>query len=100
MPNLCSLEARLILLALAPVVLVIALSSFLVDRGNRKMIKLQAEALADTVSTQVRTVRKQYVNSVVAKVRGSDFAAREGAAKEDSHVPLPATFVMNVGEDI
>ncbi len=98
--KLNSIQTRLIVLVTVPVVFLIALTMFNTMRSNKQIIGLQARKLAQTVATQVITDRKHYVQSVVTKLKGTDFASQEGYTQGSSHVPLPATFVMNVAADI
>ncbi len=95
-----SLSLKLIMLVLIPVVIIFAVSVFQVRSVSKDLIEKQATNLAETVARQVITDRKHYVNTVVKKLKGSEFAAAEGFTADSAHVPLPATFVMNVASDV
>ena len=93
-------STRLLLLMTAVVVLVLAQSIIMTLRSNEKVILLQARKMAQTVANQVIADRAHYVNRVVKKLKGSEFAPKEGFTDESPHVPLPATFVMGVADDV
>ncbi len=95
-----SLSTKLVLLIAIPVAVLVALSVYLTISGAQKVIRLQAEQMASTVAKQVITDRKHYVNEVVAKLKGTPYAAREGYTDQSAHVPLPATFVINVANEV
>ena len=94
------LSTKLLLLVFTPVAVLVILSIAVTLRGNKQIINLQAKKMAQTVANQVITDRAHYVKRVVKKVKGSEFAAKEGFTDESPHVPLPATFVMGVAEDV
>ncbi len=56
--------------------------------------------MARTVANQVITDRSHYVKRVIRKVKGSVHAPKEVYTDNSPHVPLPATFVMGVAEDV
>ena len=93
-------STRLLLLMGGVVVVVLAVSITMTLRGNKRVIELQAKKMAQTVANQVITDRAHYVKRVVAKVKGTEFAPKEGFTDASPHVPLPATFVMGVAQDI
>ncbi len=94
------LSTKLLLLVFFPIIVLVTLSIVVTLRGNNRIINLQARKMAQTVANQVITDRAHYVQRVVKKVKGSQFAAKEGFTDESPHVPLPATFVMGVAEDV
>ncbi len=95
-----NLSTKLMLLVLVPIAVLGVLSVVITMRTNAQIIELQATKMAGTVATQVVTDRKHYVQKVVSKLKGSEFGAMEGAAADSPHVPLPATFVMGVADEI
>lgn len=94
------LTTKLMILISVSIVAVIALAVILTLRTSDTILQMQANQLAQTVATQVKTVRKHYVHAVVTKLKGTDHAPQEGYTQESPHVPLPATFVMNVADEI
>ncbi len=93
-------STRLLLLVSGVIVLVLGLSITMTLRGNNRVIELQARKMAQTVANQVIADRAHYVKRVVSKVKGTEFAPKEGFTDDSPHVPLPATFVMGVAEDV
>lgn len=93
-------STRMMLLMATVIVVVLAISMTLTLRGNQRIIQLQARKMAQTVANQVIADRAHYVKRVVKKVEGSPFAPKEGFTDDSPHVPLPATFVMGVAEDV
>jgi methyl-accepting chemotaxis protein len=94
------LSTKLLLLILAPIAVLGILVVVVTMRTNAQIIKLQATKTASTIATQVITDRKHYVQKVVSKLKGTEFGAKEDAAADSSNVPLPATFVMGVADEI
>ncbi len=95
-----NLSTKLMLLVLAPIVVLGVLVVVITMRTNAQIIELQATKMAATIATQVVTDRKHYVQKVVSKLKGTEFGAKEGADPDSPHVPLPATFVMGVADEI
>jgi len=94
------LSTKLMLLVLAPLVVLGILVVVITTRTNARIIELQATKTAGTIATQVITDRKHYVQKVVSKLKGTEFGPKEGADPDSPHVPLPATFVMGVADEI
>lgn len=91
---------KLLLLMTTVIALVLLISITVTYRSNNKLISLQAKKMAQTVANQVVADRSHYVNRVVKKLKGSPFAPKEGYTDDSPHVPLPATFVMGVADDV
>ena len=93
-------STKLMLLMATVIGLVLAISITVTYRSNNQLIVLQARKMAQTVANQVIADRSHYVKRVVKKVKGSAFAPQEGFTDDSPYVPLPATFVMGVAEDV
>ena len=93
-------ELRLLLLFASPLAVLTVLTLILMQRGSAATMRLQAEKSAATLANQVLTDRKHYAQSVVAKLTGTEFSAREGYHAGAPFVPLPATFVMGIADDV
>ncbi len=94
------LSTRLLCLILIPMIALVVLSIVINFRTNNQMIEYQAEKMATVISKQVLTTRKHYAKSVVSKVKGTDFGAKENYTEESGHVPLPATFVIGIADEL
>ncbi len=94
------ISSKLMLLVLLPIVALGAMVIIVTMQTNGRIIELQATKMANTIATQVITDRKHYVQNVVSKLKGTEYSAQEGAATDSPHVPLPATFVMGVADEI
>ncbi len=98
--NSIKTSTRLLLLIVGVVVVVLAVSITMTLRGNKRVIELQATKMAQIVANQVIADRSHYVKGVVKKLKGTEFAPKEGYTDASPNVPLPATFVMGVAEDV
>lgn len=94
------ISTKLLLLVLGSIVVLVTLSTVLTLRSNNRLIQLEARSTAQTVASQVLAERKYYVQLVANKLEHTPWAAREGAAEDSSHIPLPATFVMHIASEL
>ena len=95
-----TISTRLLIITGVLIAIMVGISITMTYRGNETLTLLQANKMANTVATQVVTDRAHYVRHVVSKLKGTEFAAKDGFTESSPHVPLPATFVMGVASDI
>ncbi len=95
-----SLKLKISVLVTVPLLLLMLLIGFRMQQSNKELIRIQAENQSETVARQVLADRKHYVDSVVKTLKGSDHAAQDGYKSGDGFVPLPATFVIAVADDV
>ena len=89
---------RVLITAVAFLSAVVALTGYLISRGQQKLIEFQALQLAEIVTRQSAASRSVYSEHVVGKLtRDGVGIASERYQQEPGHVPLPAQFLKLVG---
>ena len=93
------LRRRVLITAIAFLWAVVALTGYLISRGQHSLIEFQAVQLAEIVTRQSAASRSVYAEHVVGKL------TREGAAIASEHyqsergnLPLPVQFLKLVGQ--
>ena len=95
------LRRRVLITAVALLSAVVALTGYLVKRGQQSLIEFQAVQLAEIVTRQSASSRSVYAEHVVGKLtRDGVGVASERYKDERGNVPLPAQFLKLVGERI
>jgi diguanylate cyclase (GGDEF)-like protein len=93
------LRRRVLITAVAFLSAVVALTGYLISRGQQKLIEFQALQLAEIVTRQSAASRSVYSEHVVGKLtRDGVGIASERYQQEPGHVPLPAQFLKLVGQ--
>ena len=95
------LRRRVLITAVALLSAVVALTGYLVKRGQQSLIEFQAVQLAEIVTRQSASSRSVYAEHVVGKLtRDGVGVASERYKEERGNVPLPAQFLKLVGERV
>ena len=95
------LRRRVLITAVAFLSAVVALTGYLISRGQQSLIEFQAVQLAEIVTRQSASSRSVYAEHVVGKLTRDGVAvASEHYKDERGNVPLPAQFLKLVGERI
>ena len=95
------LRRRVLITAVAFLWAVVALTGYLISRGQHSLIEFQAVQLAEIVTRQSASSRSVYAEHVVGKLmRDGVGVASEHYREESGNVPLPAQFLKLVGERI
>ncbi|HEY7239321.1 MAG TPA: EAL domain-containing protein [Burkholderiales bacterium] len=95
------LRRRVLITAVALLSAVVALTGYLISRGQQSLIEFQAVQLAEIVTRQSASSRSVYAEHVVGKLtRDGVGVASEHYKDERGNVPLPAQFLKLVGERI
>ena len=95
------LRRRVLIAAVALLSSVVALTGYLVSRGQQSLIEFQAVQLAEIVTRQSASSRSVYAEHVVGKLtRDGAGVASEHYKDERGNVPLPAQFLKLVGERV
>jgi len=95
------LRRRVLITAVAFLSAVVALTGYLISRGQHSLIEFQAVQLAEIVTRQSASSRSVYAEHVVGKLnRDGAGAASERYKDERGNVPLPAQFLKLVGERV
>ncbi|MFL6572134.1 MAG: diguanylate cyclase, partial [Burkholderiales bacterium] len=95
------LRRRVLITAVALLSAVVALTGYLISRGQKSLIEFQAVQLAEIVTRQSASSRSVYAEHVVGKLaRDGVGVASEHYKDERGNVPLPAQFLKLVGERI
>jgi len=90
---------RVLITAVALLSAVVALTGYLVSRGQQSLIEFQAIQLAEIVARQSASSRSVYAEHVVGKLtRDGAGMASEDYAGERGNVPLPAQFLKLVAQ--
>ena len=93
------LRRRVLITALVFLSAVVALTWYLLSRGQQRLIEFQAVQLAEIVARQSAASRSIYAEHVVGKLtRDQVGVASEHYENERGNVPLPAQFLKLVGE--
>jgi hypothetical protein len=95
------LRRRVLITAIAFLWAVVALTGYLISRGQHSLIEFQAVQLAEIVTRQSASSRSVYAEHVVGKLtRDGVGVASEHYKEERGNVPLPAQFLKLVGERV
>ena len=89
---------QLVLLSLAFVALVAAVTWFVVSRSQERLIEYKALKIAEVVGNQATAARAAYARLAVGKLERDGFGASANSDKLDGHVPLPAQFLKELSE--
>ncbi len=95
------LRRRVLFTAVAFLSSVVALTGYLISRGQQSLIEFQGVQLAEIVTRQSASSRSVYAEHVVGKLtRDGAGVASERYQDERGNVPLPVQFLKLVGERV
>jgi diguanylate cyclase (GGDEF)-like protein len=93
------LRRRVLITAVALLSAVVALTGYLISRGQQSLIEFQAVQLAEVVTRQSASARSVYAEHVVGKLMHDGVGvASEDYQQERGNVPLPVQFLKLVGQ--
>jgi|GEM_PF-4886662 len=79
---------KLLILIILPTTILVIVAAILTFDSNNRLIRFQAENMAQTVANQVITDRAHYVERVVKKLEGTDFAPPKSISPTTRHMFL------------
>jgi hypothetical protein len=82
------------------ILIICAISFWLIEKNNSALINLEANRIANIVTTQILADRAVYTNGLVGKLEKEGTGASRDAHDRKGYIMLPAQFVRTVSKKV